>query len=448
MKSKKLVIKDGNIIDPSSRTNCIGDLVIENNLIIDLIPNSNQTYSDEYEIINAKNMIVSPGFIDVHTHLRDPGQEWKETISTGSRSAAKGGFTTITSMPNTIPALDNANIVNDLVNRSKKDAIIRILPIGSITIGQNGANLSPMNELAEAGVIGFSDDGNPVSDSNIMKQALTYSLYSDLPIINHAEDKKIVGKGLMNEGIVSNRLGLFGADSSAETVMIARDLILAESIGAKLHIPHISSSSSLHLLEIYKNMGLNVTAEVTPHHLTLNENWVYGKKGEVPDYIDEDSYDTNTKVNPPLRTISDANDMTKGLSEGIIDIIATDHAPHSDIEKHCSFADAAHGINVLETAFSSVFDLYLKKSISMDRIIESLTSRPAEIFKLNKIGGLKKGYNADVVVIDPKAKWKVERHKFVSKSSNTQLLETNMNAKILVTIYDGKVIYKDGNYNV
>ena len=236
MKSKKLVIKDGNIIDPSSRTNCIGDLVIENNLIIDLIPNSNQTYSDEYEIINAKNMIVSPGFIDVHTHLRDPGQEWKETISTGSRSAAKGGFTTITSMPNTIPALDNANIVNDLVNRSKTDAIIRILPIGSITIGQNGVNLSPMNELAEAGVIGFSDDGNPVNDSNIMKQALTYSLYSDLPIINHAEDKKIVGKGLMNEGIVSNRLGLFGADSSAETVMIARDLILAESIGAKLHL--------------------------------------------------------------------------------------------------------------------------------------------------------------------------------------------------------------------
>ena len=447
MKSKKLVIKDGNIIDPSSRTNCIGDVVIENNLIIDVIPNSNQTYSDEYEIVNAKNMIVSPGFIDVHTHLRDPGQEWKETISTGSKSAAKGGFTTITSMPNTIPVLDNANIVNDLVNRSKIDSIIRILPIGSITIAQKGVTLSSMNELAEAGVIGFSDDGNPVSDSNIMKQALTYSLDLNLPIINHAEDKKIVGKGLMNEGIVSNRLGLFGADSSAETIMIARDLILAENTGAQLHIPHISSSSSLDLLKIYKNMEVNVTAEVTPHHLTLNENWVYGKKGEVPDYIDEDSYDTNAKVNPPLRTISDVNDMVQGLSDGVIDIIATDHAPHSDIEKQCSFADAAHGINVLETAFSSVFDLYLNKSISMDRIIESLTSRPAEIFKLNKVGRLKKGYYADVVVIDPKAKWKVEQNKFVSKSSNTPLLETDMNSKILITIYDGKIIYKDGNFN-
>ncbi|MFL2665098.1 MAG: dihydroorotase [Dehalococcoidia bacterium] len=448
MKSNKIVIKNGNIIDPSSGINEVGDVVIENSYIIDVLPLSNETYSSDYKIINAKNMLVTPGFIDLHTHLRDPGQEWKETINTGSKSAAKGGFTTITSMPNTIPALDNVNIVSDLIDRSKSEGIVRILPIGSITVGQKGINISPMNELAEVGVIGFSDDGNPVSDANIMKQALMYSKDLSLPIINHAEDKNIVGKGLMNEGVVSNRLGLFGADPSGETIMIARDLILAEKAGARLHIPHISLSASLILLEIYKNMDVNVTAEVTPHHLTLNENWVYGKKGEVPDYIDEDSYDTNAKVNPPLRTIDDAKDMVDGLAEGLIDIIATDHAPHSELEKKCSFAEAAHGINVLETAFSSVFDLYLSKSIDITRIIESLTSKPAEIFNLHKIGKLKKGYFADVVIINPKAKWKVNEDQFVSKSSNTPLLDLDMNGKIICTISEGKIIFKDNKFYV
>jgi dihydroorotase len=438
--ARKLAITGGRVIDPAQGIDRIADVLISDGKIIGIVDSSSDAVPDGFEKIDAAGMIVAPGFVDLHTHLRDPGQEWKETISTGTRAAAHGGFTTICAMPNTDPVQDSTAVVLDVVRRSAADGVVRVLPIGAISVGQHGKQLAPMVELADAGVIGFSDDGNPVGDANLMRQALKYSVEVGLPIINHAEDKKIGAGGVMSAGAVATRLGLPGVPAEAETAMVARDLHLADLTGARLHIPHISTMGSIVALRTAKECGVNVTAEVTPHHLTLNDEWVFGLKGEVPEQVGAQAYDTNTKVNPPLRSRANVEAVIEALNEGLIDIIATDHAPHASTDKVCTYNEAAHGINVLETAFSSVFALVDAKKISITRLIESLTTGPAAILGRD-LGSLKKGFSADVAIIDPGSKWVVNPDEFVSKSANSPLAGVELTGRVVQTIYQGETVF-------
>jgi dihydroorotase len=438
--ARRLAITGGRVIDPAQGIDRVADVLISDGVVEDVVDPSTGRVFDGYDVIDASGMIVSPGFVDLHTHLRDPGQEWKETISTGTRAAAAGGFTTICAMPNTDPVQDSAAIVLDVVRRSAADGAVRVLPIGAISVGQHGKQLAPMIELADAGVIGFSDDGNPVADANLMRQALAYSVEVGLPIINHAEDKKIGAGGVMSAGLVATRLGLAGVPVEAETAMVARDLHLAELTGARLHIPHISTIGSLVALRSAKDRGVNVTAEVTPHHLTLNDEWVFGLQGEVPEIVGSMAYDTNTKVNPPLRSRPNVDAVIEALGEGLIDIIATDHAPHAMTDKICTYDEAAHGINVLETGFSSVFELVDAEKISITRLIESLTAGPASILGRD-LGSLKKGFSADVAIIDPGRSWVVNADEFVSKSANTPLDGVELTGRVVRTIYQGESVF-------
>ena len=437
----KLAITGGRVIDPGEEIDQISDVLISNGRIEKITLRTGESKLDGYEVIDATGMIISPGFIDLHTHLRDPGQEWKETITSGTHAAASGGFTTVCAMPNTDPVQDSAGTVEDVIRRSAVDGIVRVLPIGAISVGQRGKQLAPMGELADAGVIGFSDDGNPVEDANLMRQALAYSAEVGLPVINHAEDKKIAGGGVMTAGLVATRLGLAGAPNEAEAAMVARDLYLAELTETRLHIPHISTIGSIEVLRSAKDRGVDVTAEVTPHHLTLNEEWVFGLKGEVPSSVGLQSYDTNTRVNPPLRSKADVRALVDALREGVIDIIATDHAPHAATDKVCTYNEAAPGINALETAFSSVFALVNSKKISLVRLIESLTTRPASILGRD-LGRLRKGFPADITLIHPSALWVVDPSTFASKSVNTPLAGVEMTGRVVRTIYQGNTVFQ------
>jgi len=438
----KLAITGGRVIDPAQGIDRVADVLIWNGKIEQVTGMSNGKTPDGYERIDASGLIVSPGFVDLHTHLRDPGQEWKETIATGTQAAARGGFTTVCAMPNTDPVQDTASVIDDVMRRAEADGVVRVLPIGAISVGQKGKRLAPMGELADAGVIGFSDDGNPVSDANLMRQALAYSVDLGLPIINHAEDKQLVAGGMMNAGPVATRLGLAGVAAEAETTMVTRDLQLAELTGARLHIPHISTVGSIMALRSAKERGINATAEVTPHHLTLTDEWVYGQQGEVPESVGPGSYDTNTKVNPPLRSRADVEALIEALSERLIDIIATDHAPHAATDKICTYNEAAHGINVLETAFSSIFTLVDLDSagLSLVRLIESLTAGPAAILGRD-LGTLNNGFSADVTLIDPEMKWTVDPEGLASKSVNTPLAGIELTGRVVATIYRGMTVF-------
>ena len=444
---KKLAIRGGRVIDPAQGIDRIADVLISNGKIEEITGKSDGHTPDGYEQIDASGLIVSPGFVDLHTHLREPGQEWKETIATGTQAAARGGFTTVCAMPNTEPVQDTASVVDDVMRRAEAVGVVRVLPIGAISVGQNGKRLAPMGELADAGVIGFSDDGNPVSDANLMRQALAYSVDLGLPIINHAEDKRLGAGGVMNAGAVATRLGLAGVAAQAETAMVTRDLQLAGLTGARLHIPHVSTIGSITALRSAKERGLNVTAEVTPHHLTLTDEWVYGQQGEVPESVGPESYDTNTKVNPPLRSRADEEVLIEALAEGLIDVIATDHAPHAATDKICTYNEAAYGINVLETAFSSIFTLVDvdPKMLSLGRLIESLTAGPAAILGRD-LGSLEKGYSADVTLIDPEMKWTVNPQAFASKSVNTPLAGVELTGRVVITIYQGTTVFDLRNH--
>ena len=444
---KKLAIRGGRVIDPAQGIDRIADVLISNGKIEEITGKSDGHTPVGYEQIDASGLIVSPGFVDLHTHLREPGQEWKETIATGTQAAARGGFTTVCAMPNTEPVQDTASVVDDVMRRAEAGGVVRVLPIGAISVGQNGKRLAPMGELADAGVIGFSDDGNPVSDANLMRQALAYSVDLGLPIINHAEDKRLGAGGVMNAGAVATRLGLAGVAAQAETAMVTRDLQLAGLTGARLHIPHVSTIGSITALRSAKERGLNVTAEVTPHHLTLTDEWVYGQQGKVPESVGPESYDTNTKVNPPLRSRADEEVLIEALAEGLIDVIATDHAPHAATDKICTYNEAAFGINVLETAFSSIFTLVDvdPKMLSLGRLIESLTAGPAAILGRD-LGSLEKGYSADVTLIDPEMKWTVNPQAFASKSVNTPLAGVELTGRVVITIYQGTKVFDLRNH--
>ena len=440
---EKILIKGGRIVDPSQDVDMVGDLLLSEGRVAGLeksISSSNGT-----RVIEAAGMVVSPGFIDLHCHLRDPGLEYKETIATGTRAAAKGGFTTVCAMPNTEPTMHTRATVEYVLDRARTEGAVRVLPIGCVTKGSLGKELAEMMELAEAGCIGFSDDGHPVADSNIMRQALSYASGLGLPIINHCETPDLFRGGHMNEGWVSNRLGVQGAPNSAEETMVARDISLAELTGGHVHLAHISTIGTLGLVKRAKDAGIRVTCEVTPHHLTLTDEAVMGGQGGSPfSPLGEDAYDTYAKVNPPLRARPDMNAMAQGLADGVIDIIATDHAPHGRVEKLCTFEEAAMGISVLETALGSALSLVHDGHIALPLVIDKLTAAPANLLGRSDIGTLRPGSEADVTIFDLDAEWIVDTEAFVSKGKNSPLHGATLRGQVEMTLVGGEIAYGDG----
>ena len=429
---KSLLIHGGHIIDPSQGIDEIGSLLITKGKISWLGRGEATPPQPDYDVLHARGLIVCPGFVDLHCHLRQPGFEEKETIATGTQAAAKGGFTTICCMPNTNPPLDNQTTVDYVKSIVATEGVVRVLPIGCISRGRKGQELAEMGELASAGVIGFSDDGDPAANSRLMRQALEHSRDLDLPIIDHCEDTSLTEGGQMNEGVISTKLGLRGIPTAAEEIIVARDLALAELTGGRLHIAHVSTAGSVNLIRCAKEKGIKVTAEVTPHHLTLTEEKVTG-------------YNTNAKVNPPLRTKRDIQALIQGLKENVIDIIATDHAPHTKADKLCEFALAASGISGFETALGSLMSLVHDGQLSLVTLISKLTCEPAKIIgnKYGKLGALTTGAPADITIFDPDLEWIVDTKAFASKGKNTPLAGSRLKGKVMATISQGKLVYKD-----
>ena len=441
-----MVISGGRIIDPAEGVDMVGDVLVEDGRVARV--ERGLAPPEGAQVIDAGGMVVCPGFIDIHCHLRDPGLEYKETIATGTRAAAKGGFTTVCAMPNTEPTMHTRATVEYVLQKARSEGVVRVLPIGCVTKRSAGAELAEMAELAEAGCIGFSDDGHPVADSNIMRQALSYSSAFGLPIINHCETPDLFRDGHMNEGWVSNRLGVQGAPNSAEETMVARDIMLAELTGGHVHIAHISTLGTLELVRNAKERGVMATCEITPHHLTLTDEAVMGDAGGHPfDALGTAAYDTYAKVNPPLRARSDMEAMVEGLRDGTIDVIATDHAPHNAIEKLCTFDEAAMGISVLETALGSVMSLVHARQIGLPLMVEKLTSAPAAFLGRADIGSLRPGANADVTVFDPNAEWTVDTEQFVSKGKNSPLHGQTLKGKVVTTVVAGEVVFNDKSLN-
>ena len=457
------IIKGGLIVDPSQRDRdmfrsrafgdapmppwlkpddaaAVGDVLIRDGKIaaveLSIDPPEGAT------MIDARGMVVSPGFIDLHCHLREPGFEYKETIATGTRAAAKGGFTTVCAMPNTEPTMHTRATVEYVLDRARADAAVRVLPIGCVTKNSAGAELAEMAELAEAGCVAFSDDGHPVADANIMRQALAYAAGLGLPIINHCETPDLFRGAHMNEGWVSNRLGIRGAPNSAEDTMVARDIALARLTGGRIHIAHLSTAGALDLVREAKRRGVNASCEATPHHLTLTDEAVMGNPaGGRYDPLGTAAYDTAAKVNPPLRVHEDVEALVAGLADGAIDAIATDHAPHGRVDKLCAFEDAAMGISVLETALGSAMSLTHSGRVSLSRLIESLTRTPAKFLARPDLGSLAPGSEADVTIIAPNAEWTVDAESFISKGKNTPLNGATLKGGVAMTIAGGAVVY-------
>jgi dihydroorotase len=430
---KSVLIRNARVIDPSQSIHLSPrSMLISDGKIAWLGQDENYLTADNYSIFDARNLIACPGFIDLHCHLREPGFEEKETIATGAAAAAKGGFTTICCMPNTEPPIDNQSVVDYVKERAAAAGLVRVLPIGCITRGRKGENLAEMGELAAAGVVGFSDDGNPVMNSRLMRQALDYSRAFDLPVIEHCEDKTLSEGGQINEGIISTRLGLPGMPAAAEESMVARDIALAELTGARLHIAHVSTAGAVALVRAAKQKGLRVTAEVTPQHLTLTEEKVMG-------------YDTNAKVNPPLRTLKDVEALIAGLRDDTIDAIATDHAPHTEVDKLCEFSYAPFGISILETAFGMLLGLVRTDKIDIELLIRKMTLGPAGILngRFGQLGTLAVGSPADITVFDPDREWTVNPQDFASKGKNTPLIGSTLKGKVVTTFYQGQIVYQD-----
>ncbi|HEY4711146.1 MAG TPA: dihydroorotase [Dehalococcoidia bacterium] len=447
-----LFIHGGHIIDPSQGVDQVGDLLVAEGKIVQI--GGTVTLSPSFSVIlsrspehsegTAKNLdatglVVCPGFIDLHCHLREPGFEDKETIATGTKAAAIGGFTTLCCMANTEPPLDTPTAVEWVKQKTSKDSLIAVLPIGCITKGRKGAELTDMAGLAEAGVVAFSDDGDPVASSQLMRRAMEYSRDLDLPIIDHCEDKTLSNNGIINEGQVSARLGLKGIPAAAEEVMVARDLTLAKLTRARLHIAHVSTQGSVELIRRAKEEGISVTAEVTPHHLTLTEERITSESPNKP-------LDTNAKVNPPLRTKEDVQALIKGLKDGVIDAIATDHAPHTLANKNCGLELAAFGISGLETALGCLMSLVHRGEISLTQLISKLTYEPAKIIGRNgELGTLKAGTPANITILDPDREWIVNSRNFASKGKNTPYNGYQFKGKVMATIVNGKIVYIDGS---
>ena len=436
-----LRIKGARLIDAANGTDAIGDLLIVDGKIA---PRGSRALAGIREI-DGTNLVLTPGFIDLHTHLREPGQEDKESIATGTTAGARGGFTTLCCMPNTVPTIDNATVVDFITQQAKAAGNVRVLAFGAVTVGRLGKELTDMEELAKAGVVGFTDDGSPVATGHLMRNALLYAGQLGLPIMDHCEDYSIV-KGLgMNEGWVSSRLGLAGYPSAAEESIVARDIALAEMTGGHFHVAHLSTAGSADLVRQAKAKGLKVTAEVTPHHLTMTEEWVLGTHGRVDDSaaISTMAYETRAKMSPPLRSIRDREALITALVDGTIDAIATDHAPHTYNDKATPFDEAANGISVLETALGSLMGLVHDGSIDLPTLVHRLTVGPTSVIgdRFKELVTLDEGTPADLVLFDPNEEWQVNVDAFASKGKNTPLDGYTLKGRVKLTIAGGEVVF-------
>jgi len=423
-----LLIKNGLVIDPANKVNKVLDILVEKGKVSKLGKNLKAKGA---ETIDAKGLIVTPGLIDMHVHLREPGREDKETLKTASRAAAKGGFTTIVGMPNTTPDADNQTVIEFVLSRAKKEAVVNILPIGAITKGRKGKNLAEIGELKKTGAVAVSDDGSDIQDANVMRKALEYCTMWNMPVLSHSEDTDLAAGGTMHEGLVSTELGLPGKPAAAEEVMVAREIILSELADCPIHFCHVSTKGSVDLIRLAKKKGLKVSAETCPHYFTLTDEAVRG-------------YNALAKVNPPLRSIEHRDAVLKGLKDGTIDVIASDHAPHLLVEKFKEFDYCENGIVGLETMLGLVLTKLVNKTvISLNEAIASMTVNPARVLNLNK-GSLKEGADADITIIDPDAEEKVDPSKFESKGRNTPFAGMKLKGKAVYTIVSGKVVMRRG----
>ncbi len=425
----QILIKGGRVVDPSNGVDKKADLLIVNGKI-KKIGGTNSGFKGK--TINAEGKIVVPGLIDLHTHLREPGNERKETIETGLNAAIKGGFTAVCAMPNTDPACDNQAQVKFLLDKAEKIQKARLYPIGAITEKREGKNLSEMGDLKEAGAVALSDDGDSVSDPKLMRRALEYASMVGILVMDHCEDNVLAGDGVMHEGYWSTALGLAPIPSEAESTIVDRNIRLAELAGARIHIAHVSAAESVEIIRRAKKKGINVTAETTPHHITLKDE-------------DLKTYDTNLKVNPPLRTQGDIKALKKGLKDGTIDAIATDHAPHMINEKEKEFNYAPFGMIGLETAVSlAVMGLIDEGILDWPALVEKLSLNPARILGVEE-GTLREGSRADVTIIDPDKEWVYEKKDIMSLSSNSPFIGWTMKAKVTDVLVEGKIVLGEGN---
>jgi dihydroorotase len=422
-----LLIKGGRVIDPAQLIDEKLDIRIADGKIKEM--GKKLAADKSCEVIDAKGLIVTPGLIDMHVHLRDPGLEYKEDIVTGTRAAAAGGFTSVACMPNTKPVNDSKTVTAYIIAKAKAEGLVNVFPVGTITQGLKGENLAEMGDLKEAGCVAVSDDGRPVTNPELMRRALEYAKGMEIPLISHSEDLGLAGDGMMNDGFTATELGLKGIPWVAEDAATARDVYLAEFTNSPIHIAHVSTKGAVQIIRDAKARGVKVTCETAPHYFTLTEDSVRG-------------YNTNAKMNPPLRTSEDVAAIKAALADGTIDAIATDHAPHHSDEKDLEFALAANGIIGLETALPLSLALVEEKVLDLSALVAKLCLNPARILKLGR-GSLESGAIADITIIDPNRQWTVEAAKLASKSKNSPFLGTTLKGQAVYTIVGGKIVHRN-----
>ena len=428
-------IKGGDVIDPRLRTRKRQDIIIRKGKIEGLLaPGSFRPTSDgNVRIVDASGMVVTPGLIDMHVHLREPGEEYKETIATGSRAAAEGGFTAVACMPNTNPINDSRSVTEYILERARKANMVRVYPVAAISAGQKGESLTEFGDLKQAGAVAVSDDGRPVTSSELMRRALEYAGFFGLPVISHCQDMDLSQGGVMHEGSVSTQLGLRGIPAASEEVMVVRDLLLAKLTGCPVHIAHVSTEGSVKFIRQAKEEGIPVTAETAPHYFSLDHTAV----------ID---YDTNAKMYPPLREPKDVEAIKKGLSEGVIDVIATDHAPHSQLEKDVEFDRASFGIIGVQTALPLTLALVREGVVDLPDAIAKLSYNPARI--LNVSGGvIEDGKEADLTIIDLNNEYAFTKERIKSKSHNSHFIGMKMRGMVALTMVKGRIIWESDELN-
>lgn len=426
--TERILLTRARVIDPGTGRDGEADVLIQGNRVAK-IGSIRRTTVKSAQVVKAKGLVIAPGLVDLHAHLREPGREDEETVASGSRAASAGGFTTICCMPNTNPPLDDQGMIRLIYERATPFA--RVFPIGTVSKGREGRGLTEVGDLFRAGAVAISDDGSPVASADLMRRALEYTRLFDLPVIDHCEDKTLLQDGVMNEGYVSTRLGLRGIPNASEEIIVSRDLLLARLTKGRLHLAHLSTAGSVSLLKKAKQQGEPVTGEVTPHHLSLTDEALL-------------SYDTNAKVNPPLRTKADLEALRTGLGDGTIDAIATDHAPHTVVEKEVEFDLAPFGMIGLETALGLVLtELVHPGHLPLIQVLRAMTLNPSRILKL-PFGRLIEGGSADLVCIDLKKTWVVKPEQFASKSRNTPFAGRKLKGKAVHTIVNGVFTFRDG----
>ncbi|MBT8404146.1 MAG: dihydroorotase [Gemmatimonadetes bacterium] len=421
-----MLLRGGRVVDPSRDLDGLADVLLDDGRVVAV--EAGLTGPDDARVVDASGLVVTPGLIDVHVHLREPGQEHKETIATGARAAAAGGFTSVVAMPNTDPVIDSPALVGFVAAEGRRAAAARVYPTGAISLGLKGERMAPMGEMVEAGAVAITDDGHPVMDSGLMRLALEYARGFDVPVADHPEDLGLSKGGHMNEGLVSSRLGVRGKPNASEDVHIVRDLLVAEFTGGHIHLQHVSTAFGVESIRQAKARGVHVTAEASPHHLLLTDEAVEG-------------YRTEAKMNPPLRSAVDRDAVVEGLRDGTLDVIATDHAPHHYDEKERAFDDAPNGIVGLETSVGLVLTHILGKGVlDWPTLVERMSTQPARAFGLPG-GTLAPGSPGDVTVIDPALSWTVDPAAFVSRSRNTPFGGWELTGRAVATIVGGRFVH-------